>query len=130
MINRFDITEADFRPIRNKKSEIVYYQITPQHVMKPIHKENDWHPYPCSRCGSIRYSHKEYENEKGEFYYYISKQALDDMHDLNVTYERFDCYNPAYVISKRVYEFLVERYPRAHYFPFFLGEYKDGLHEK
>lgn len=120
LIEKFDVTEEDFRPIRNKKGDIVFYQITPQHTMLPIHAENNWNPYSCSRCGSVRYSHKEYENDKGEFYYYISQQALDDMHDFNVTYERFDCHEPSYIISKRVYEFLVERYPRTHYFPFFL----------
>ena len=88
--------------------------------MQPIFKENGWLPYACSRCGSIRYTNREQENEKGEFYYYISQGALDEMHDLNITYERFDMYMPFYVISKRVYEFLVEHFPRTHYFPFFL----------
>ena len=29
LIENFDVTEADFRPVRTKKGEIVYYQITP-----------------------------------------------------------------------------------------------------
>ena len=41
------------------------------------------------------------------------------MHDLNVTFESF--YDaPLVVISRRVYDFLVEKYPRTHYVPFFL----------
>lgn len=123
LIDRFDITAADFRPIRNKKGEIVYYQITPQNVMLPIHKENEWLPKePCPRCGSIQYQHLDFENEKGEFYHYISQSALNGMKDLNVTYERFRFHKPICVISRRVYDFLTERYPRTHYYPFFLKQ--------
>ena len=121
LIENFDITEKDFRPIRNKKGEIVFYQITPQHTMLPIYKENMWRPrITCPKCGSVQYTSSEQENKNGEFFYYISQQALDEMHDLNITYERFECFDPMYVISRRVYEFLVERYPRTHYFPLYL----------
>jgi len=121
LIKNFDITEDDFRPIRSKRGQIVYYQITPQHVMLPVHKENGWLANrPCPKCGSVRYSHHDFENEKGEFFHYISEEALSEMHDFNVTYERFDFHMPLYVISRRVYDFLVERYPRTHYVPFFL----------
>jgi len=125
LIERFDITEMDFRPIRTKRGNIVYYQITPQHVMLPIHKENGWTAKePCPRCGSVQYTpldvKKQYRNEKGEDIYYISQTALDDMHDLNVTHERFRFFSPEYIISRRVYDYLTERYPRTHYFPMFL----------
>lgn len=121
LIANFDIDEDDFRPIRNKKKEIVYYQIVPKHVMLPIHEKNGWRPKkPCPKCGSVRYKDNDFENEKGEPFYYISKEALDDMHDLNVTYERFDFHMPLFIISRRVYDFLVERYPRLHFFPLFL----------
>ena len=127
LIINFNITEKDFRPIRNKKGEIVFYQITPQHIMLPINKENNWHIKTCPKCGSIQYSNTEQENEIGEFYYYISKQALAEMHDLNITYEHFDTNEPMCVISKRVFEFLIKRYPRSHYIPFFLkGTQCDG----
>lgn len=123
LIAHFDITEKDFRPIRNKRGEIVYYQVTPAHTMLPVHKENRWLEYrPCPQCGSVRYSAHDYENENGEFYNYISQEALDQMHDLNVTYERFDCHNPRYIISRRVYDFLIEKYPRSQYFPLFVKQ--------
>ena len=121
LIARFDVTELDFRAIRNKKGEIVYYQITPRHVMLPMHEENGWVPKEiCPICGSIRYEFNDFENENEEFYHYISKAALDDMHDFNVTFEKFRWHMPYYVISRRVYDFLTERYPRTHYEPFFL----------
>lgn len=121
LIAEFDITQEDFRPIRNKRGEIVYYQITPRHTMLPISKPNRWRRLPpCKKCGAQRYKANEFENEKGEFYYKITQEALDEMHDLNVTYEKFDMYMPLVVVSRRVYDFLVERYPRTHFCPFFL----------
>lgn len=121
LIDKFDITEEDFRSIRNKRGEIVYYQITPQHVMLPIHKENEWQTKaPCPQCGSVQYEYHDFRNDKKQFYHFISQEALDDMHDLNITYERFRFYTPYYVISRRVYDFLTEHYPRTHYEPFFL----------
>lgn len=123
LIAKFDIEEADFRPIRNRRGEIIYYQITPQHVMLPIHLENEWIPQePCPQCGAVQYAWHDYKNEKRETYHYISKEALEDMHDLNVTYEGFRWFRPICVISRRVYDYLTEQYPRTHYFPFFLKE--------
>ena len=121
LIANFNITEADFRPVRSKRGEVVFYQITPQHTMLPIYKVNKWSAKkPCPKCGSVRYSDREYWNNHDEPYYYISQEALDDMTDVNITYERFSGDSAMYVISRRVYDFLVERYPRTHYFPFFL----------
>ncbi len=122
LIENFDITEEDFRPIRSKRGNVVFYQITPQHVLPPICKENGWLANrPCPKCGSVCHSFHDYENEKGEIFHYISQKALDEMHDLNITYERFRFDMPLCVISRRVYDFLVERYPRTHYVPFFLN---------
>ena len=39
-------------------------------------------------------------------YFYITREALDEMHDLNVTYEHFMWDYPLYVISRRGYDFL------------------------
>ena len=123
LIAKFDITEADFRPVRTKKGEIVYYQITPQHVMRPLHKVNEWPVLSiCPHCGNIRYDDSGRENDKGESYYYISQEVLDDLHDFNITFERFHRDYPLFVISRRLYDYLIERYPRTHYFPFFLNE--------
>lgn len=121
LISHFDITEADFRPVRSKRGQIVYYQVTPQHVMLPMHEENEWPVQKvCPQCGSIQYDRPRRNNRIGEPYFYISQSALDEIHDLNVTYELFTRHYPLFVISRRVYDFLIERYPRTHYFPFFL----------
>lgn len=123
LIENFDIKEADFRPIRTRKGEIIYYQITPQHVMLPLHEVNEWPVLSiCSNCGNIRYDDTSRENDNGEPYYYISQEVLNDLHDLNLTFEHFHRDYPLYVISRRLYDFLISRYPRTHYFPFFLKE--------
>jgi hypothetical protein len=126
LIAKFDITEADFRPVRTKKDEIVYYQITPQHVMIPLCEANDWTiEMICPECGTVLHDQPRKKNENGEPYYYISQEALDDMHDLNVTFERFRRHSSLFVISRRLYDFLIERYPRTHYFPFFLKQFSE-----
>lgn len=126
LIETFDVTESDFRPVRNKKDEIVYYQITPQHVLLPLHEVNGWPvEFTCPRCETVLYDDRRRKNEKGEAYFYITQEALDHMHDLNVTFERFRRHYPLFVISRRLYDFLIERYPRTHYFPFFLKQEQD-----
>ena len=123
LIENFDVTEADFRPVRTKKGEIVYYQITPQHVMLPLHEVNEWPVLStCPFCGNVRYNDTPERNHIGESYHYISSATLENMHDLNITFERFHRDYPLFVISRRLYDFLIERYPRTHYFPFFLKE--------
>lgn len=121
LIDNFDICESDFRPIRNKKGDIVFYQITPTHTMLPIEPVYRIKKLkPCTKCGSIQYREKEYKNKDGYLYSYISQEGLDDLHDLNVTYERFDMHLPKWVVSRRVYEFLVKDYPRMNFEPIFL----------
>lgn len=122
LIAEFDITTEDFRPIYSKRGELVYYQVTPRHTMLPVYKPNRWIPMiPCKRCGTQRFTPYNFENEREEFYHKITQEALEEMHDLNVTYERFGCNMPLVVVSRRVYDFLVKRYPRTHYYPFFLA---------
>ena len=130
LIEKFDITEDDFRPIYTKKGELVYYQITPQNVMEPIYEENGWYVTSvCPQCGAVQYGSDRighwYYNGKREPFAFISQNALDNMHDLNISYERFLRYSANYVISRRLYDFLTERYPRTHYFPLFLKESED-----
>ncbi len=121
LIANFDVTEDDFRPCRNKTGDIVFYQITPLHTMLPLTSVNKTHPLkPCKKCGSIQYREKEYRNENGYPYSFITQEVLDDLHDLNVTYEKYEMHLPYWVISRRVYDFLIERYPRMNFEPIFL----------
>lgn len=123
LIENFDVTNDDFRPCRNKTGDIVFYQITPCHTMLPLKSVNRTPALkPCKKCGSIQYREKEYRNENGYPYSYITQEVLDDLHDLNVTYEKYEMYLPYYVISRRVYDFLIERYPRMNFEPIFLSQ--------
>ena len=122
LIRRFDVSENDFRPCRNKVGDIVYYQITPQHTMLPIADLNNWKSLkPCRRCGSVQYR----VNDKkaalyGDDVVFISQTALDDLHDLNRTYENFEMHIPDFIVSKRVYDFFTQNYPRLLFDPVFL----------
>ena len=121
LIELFDITEKDFRPIVNKAGEIVYYQIAPQHVMLPLIGVNRWRALkPCRKCGRIEYREKEYRNENDEQYRFITPDALQDLKDINVSYERFNMDMPLFVVSRRVYDYLTAIYPKMRFEPFFL----------
>lgn len=121
LIENFDVTEDDFRPCRNKTGDIVFYQITPVHTMLPLTSVNRTRPLkPCKKCGSIQYREKEYKNKNGYPYSFITQEVLNDLHDLNVTYEKYEMHLPYWVVSRRVYDFLIERYPRMNFQPIFL----------
>ncbi len=123
LLNKFDISEDDFRPIWNKENEIVYWQITPGHTMLPIFEVNNWEQLkPCSKCQKVQYRVKEMYNEQAEEYYFISKEALDEMKDINITYEKFERAVPLFVVSRRVYAFLSEKYPKMEFRPLFLKD--------
>ncbi len=126
LIENFDdITEADFRPCRTKRGEIVFYQVTPTHIMVPMAEELGYEKEStCSKCHRSRYiCHYEY-NEKGNEYNYITKEALEDLHSINASAEELGktLFYPDYVVSKDVYNFLMERYPRMEFDPLLLKE--------
>ena len=90
--------------------------------MLPISDVNDWKSLKHSRkCGRTQYR----ENDRkaalvGDDIVFISQKALDDLHDLNCTLEKFNMYMPYFIISKRVYEFFAKNYPRLLFDPVFL----------
>ena len=122
LIRSFDVSENDFRPCRNKTGDIVYYQITPQHTMLPIANVNNWRSLtPCRKCGRVQYRDKDRKTAfDGNDIVFISKAALDDLHDLNCTYENFEMHIPEFIVSKRVYNFFATNYPRLLFDPVFL----------
>lgn len=121
LIDNFNITDDDFRPIRNKTGDVVYYQISPMHTMLPIISQNRIRKLsPCKCCGSIQYREKEYLNENGFPFSFISQEGLLDLHDVNKTFEEFDMFLPKWVVSRRVYDFLISKYPRMNFEPIFL----------
>ncbi len=125
LIDNFeDITEADFRPVRNKAGDIVYYQIIPQYVMLPISSVNAWKPLKaCPLCSSLEYKEeKEFRNENDEKYLFITPEALKDIKSINRTYEELGLFHPEYIVSREVYDFLSEKYPRMQFNPMFLKD--------
>lgn len=124
LIANFDVTEDDFRAIRNKPGEVVFYQIEPRHTMLPIKEVNRVRELkPCRKCGSIQYRESSYKNKGGYPYAYITAEALNDLADLNVSCEKYDMFIPWYVVSRRVYDFLSIQYPRMNFEPLFLTDH-------
>ena len=55
-------------------------------------------------------------------YYYDSNNNLIAERTDNATYEKYEMYLPYWVVSRRVYDFLIKRYPRMNFEPIFLNE--------
>ena len=55
-------------------------------------------------------------------YYYDSNNNLIAQKTDNATYEKYEMHLPYWVVSRRVYDFLIKRYPRMNFEPFFLNE--------
>ena len=88
--------------------------------MFPIYSVNDMIKIPsCPKCGRERFNmRKSFYNENKEEFFYITKEALDDLHDINYSYEF-----GSIVVSRPVYEYLVAKYPRMQFVPYFLKSY-------
>lgn len=55
-------------------------------------------------------------------YYYDSNNNLIAEKTDNATYEKYEMYLPYWVVSRRVYDFLIKIYPRMNFEPIFLNE--------
>ncbi len=55
-------------------------------------------------------------------YIIISNEAYSEMHDLNKTFENFDMHIPNFIVSKRGYNFLIEKNPKLNFEPLFLKQ--------
>ena len=53
-------------------------------------------------------------------YYYDSNNNLIAERTDNATYEKYEMHLPYWVVSRRVYDFLIKRYPRMNFEPIFL----------
>lgn len=54
--------------------------------------------------------------------YYDSNNNLIAEKTDNATYEKYEMYLPYWVVSRRVYDFLIKRYPRMNFEQIFLNE--------
>lgn len=127
-----DDEENIFRPIYSKKNrEIVAFSIEPTHILKPIYKENDYNIKVICEKHDVVWATVKDENLNRKSNYklgepiYISKEAYDDLHDFNYTYEFF---GPGgylvrkVIVSKRIYDFIISLYPRAEFRPVLIKE--------
>ena len=121
LVERFDVSEDDFRPVKSKKGDIVAYQIDPKRKMLPIDEVNRVRALkPCRKCGAVQYRLNEYKNKNGEPYLFATEELVASIGDLARTEERFDMYVPRIMVSRRVYEYLSNINPGMRFRPLFL----------
>lgn len=124
-----DDYETDvFRPVWTRKHDKpICYSIEPKHILKPIARENNYDTKViCENCDVVWTFPKQDDITVHTEYnglgrpWYIGQDVLDKMHDFNVTYEYFGpggylCREV--IVSKRVHDFIIAKYPRAEFRP-------------
>ena len=129
MIEHKMAQKEDFLEVKDKRGEVVAYQIQPQHLITGFAMDNNMRLVDkCINCGLKRY---EYDMEP----FYISEELLKQLHGLNRTtevtgpvIEKYDenqkekvysLVEPWYIINKEVFTLLHEKYPRMQFIPIF-----------
>ena len=111
--------EKDFTEIRNKQGKLVFYQLTPQNIIKGFSEDNKIPVEDeCKHCGQKRYGDKEKTKP-----YYISESTLKQLRVLNRTEEMSGIgLEPWYIVNKETYLLLKKNYKRIQFEPIFLKE--------
>ena len=124
---RFGIPEEVFRPVYNKKHDIILgWQITPRNILPPIWQLNgEREIIMCEICNYRTYEVLDeinyFDAYDGMGYpVYISREVLEQMEDINATTE-----TGSVIISLDLYNYLIEKYPRLECRPVFLGQIEE-----
>lgn len=127
-----DKPEDVFRPVWTRKHDKpLCYSIEPQHIIEPIARINNYKTkLICADCNTVHATVREKDlsaNNGMDKPLYITEYILADLHDFNVTSEFF---GPGgyllrqVIISKRIHDFIIEKYPRAEFKPVLLADDK------
>lgn len=119
LVNTFDdISENDFRPVTAKNGDLLCYQLTPQHTMEPIYPYNsEIKPYHCNSCGTTFWI-----EPINETVLYITEQMLNKLSSLNLTFEHTPLSQGSIIVTKDVYNFLINKYPKMEFTPILLKQ--------
>ncbi len=125
-IINFGISKDNFKPIYSSNKDIVLgYQIIPQHVLSPVFDVNGMEEYVvCDKCRKSSYEYcDDTQNDiaynKLGYPIYITKNAFENLEDLNGTFENQDI-----IISLELYNYLIDKYPKLECRPVFVGNIK------
>ncbi len=126
----FGLKEENFRPIYTRSCDLVLgYQLIADNVLPPVFEVNGKYELSnCEACGHKTY--EVYDEIDGTQVYnglgypvFLTAQARENLKDINCLYED----NDEILISCKLYDFLIERYPRLECRPVFVGSvYEDS----
>ena len=130
---QFGVSENNFRPIYNRDHSIILgWQIEPTHQLFPTYIENGMEKKCiCEYCNFCTYElRSEFEDKYHNSYNglglpdFISSKALAELNEygIAVTGDKHSVY-----ISLRLYDFLLEKYPRIECRPVILGSMNDYI---
>ena len=116
------INQKYFRPVytrKDKKTPLAFQIVSESCILEGGLIDKNYNLSICEVCGnqSRLYAHKKSYAPK-----IITEQALNQMKDVNMTYEYYG-QTRMLVISKALYELIIEKDKKAKFLPVFLEEY-------
>lgn len=125
----FGIDDCNFRPIYTRGHKLILgWQISPQYVLSPTYNVNGFFKkLICKECDFYKYERFEKYTDSYLFNgygypHFITKEALEQLNGFHLAYtsDKLCVY-----ISKKIYQMLVQKYPRIECRPVFLGSIKE-----
>lgn len=110
-----------FRPVyarRDKENPIGYQIYSEDALPEGAVISGKYEYYECRKCKA---KIAEYQMTEQYEHFYITKDAVDNMKPISVTYELYSR-RPEIVVSKEVYDAIIEKDPKAYFFPVYLKE--------
>lgn len=112
------INSKYFKECYTKRKNIIAYRLYSDNVLdvNAFYDDSYSDSFICSNCGKL------YKNLQVDDTYinkYIDENSLDNLEDINITYEYFSK-NKKIIVSKKVYNLVKEKDPEAMFLPIYI----------
>lgn len=107
-----------FKECYTKRKNIIAYRLYSDNVLdvNAFYDGSYSDLFICSNCGKL---HRNLQIDETYINKYIDKNTLDDLEDVNITSEYFEC-NKKIIVSKKVYNLVKEKDPKAMFLPIYI----------
>ena len=107
-----------FKECYTKRKNIVAYRLYSDNVLdvNEFYDNSYSDLFICSNCGKL---HRNLQIDETYINKYIDKDVLEDLEDVNITSEYFEC-NKKIIVSKKFYNLVKEKDPKAMFLPIYI----------
>ena len=107
-----------FKECYTKRKNIIAYRLYSDNVLdvNAFYDDSYSDSFICSNCGKL---YKNLQVDETYINKYINENSLDNLEDINITYEYFSK-NKKIIVSKKVYNLVKEKDPEAMFLPIYI----------